>query len=86
MIEIVKMMRVPHPVIMIQTRAGFSTNDDDDDRGTCREIGYSDGQNGDFDHGVYNDGCDDVYMNGFIDGCMDVEGNTLGVCQNAADA
>lgn len=55
-----------------------------DDGGNCREIGYSDGRNGDFDHGIYNDGCEDVYLDGFIDGCLDA-GNTRDVCESATD-
>jgi hypothetical protein len=58
---------------------------------SCRDSGYRDGQNGPFNQGTY-DHCgdeyngDDSYNNGFIDGCMSIEGNTRDVCESATDA
>jgi hypothetical protein len=67
-------------------------NNNDNDNygggGNCYDSGYDDGQNRPFDiilHSM-NERCGDRYYEGFIDGCIDVEGNTLGVCQNVADA
>jgi len=60
-------------------------------RESCRDQGYEDGPNGPFNRVTYNhcgddnSGGDDAYYDGFIDGCMDVEGNTRDVCENATD-
>lgn len=58
---------------------------------SCRNAGYDDGQNGPFSEPTYDHcgdekGGDDAYYNGFIDGCMSVEGNTRDVCESATDA
>ena len=57
---------------------------------SCRDAGYDDGQNGPFsedthDHCGDEVGGDDAYYEGFIDGCMSVEGNTKDVCESATD-
>jgi hypothetical protein len=58
---------------------------------SCRDAGYDDGRNGPFSQGTYDhcgdeEGGDDAYYNGFIDGCMSVEGNTKDVCESATDS
>ena len=58
---------------------------------SCRNAGYDDGQNGPFSEPTYDHcgdekGGDDAYYNGFIDGCMSVEGNTRDVCESATDS
>jgi hypothetical protein len=66
-------------------RAGNDWND------SCRNAGYNDGQNGPFSQPTYDhcgdeeDGAD-AYYDGFIDGCMSVEGNTRDVCESATDS
>jgi hypothetical protein len=57
---------------------------------SCYTEGIEDGRNDPFDQEVY-DHCGDTnqednYYNGFIDGCMSVEGNTQDVCEGATDA
>ena len=68
-----------------------STEDDEESlNDSCRETGFNDGQNGPFKGGTY-DHCgneangDKAYYDGFIDGCMSVEGNTRDVCESATD-
>jgi hypothetical protein len=57
---------------------------------SCRDAGYNDGQNGPFNQPTYDhcgdeEGGDDAYFNGFINGCIDA-GNTRDVCEQATDA
>lgn len=59
--------------------------------GGCYNVGYEDGQNGSFSEDAFQDNCgplnsDNRYYQGFIDGCMSVEGNTRDVCESATDA
>jgi hypothetical protein len=66
-------------------RAGNEWND------SCGDAGYDDGRDGPFSQGTYDHcgdevGGDDAYYNGFIDGCMSVEGNTRDVCESATDS
>lgn len=57
---------------------------------SCRDAGFNDGQNGSFTYATY-DHCGDeangdkAYYDGFIDGCMSVEGNTRDLCESATD-
>lgn len=56
----------------------------------CYDSGFRDGQDRPFSQGTY-DHCgegngDDDYYEGFIDGCMSVQGNTRDVCESATDA
>ena len=57
---------------------------------SCGDAGYDDGQNGPFSQPTYDhcgdeEGGDDAYFNGFINGCIDA-GNTRDVCEQATDA
>ena len=69
-------------------------NDNDNDSSgdsSCYNSGFNDGQNGPFsqptwDHCGDEEGGDDAYYEGFIDGCISVEGNTRDVCESATDA
>jgi hypothetical protein len=68
-----------------------STGDDEESlNDSCRDTGFNDGQNGPFNSGTY-DLCGDEangdkeYYDGFMDGCMSVEGNTRDVCVSATD-
>ena len=60
------------------------------DPDNCGGDGYNDGQNGPFSQDRYDncgdEGGADAYYQGFIDGCMSVEGNTQKVCEQATDA
>jgi hypothetical protein len=57
---------------------------------SCYTEGIEDGRDGPFDQEVYGHCGDtnqeDDYYNGFIDGCMSVEGNRQDVCESATDA
>jgi hypothetical protein len=59
----------------------------------CYDAGHDDGRNGEFESEAFYDNCgsttdieDNKYYEGFIDGCMSVEGNTRDVCESATDA
>jgi hypothetical protein len=59
----------------------------------CDDAGHRDRRNGEFSREVFGDNCgsmenaeDNSYYNGFIEGCMSVEGNTREVCESATDA
>jgi hypothetical protein len=59
--------------------------------GSCYSRGVDDGKNGDFNRDLFLDECGPFnthnrYYIGFIDGCMDVKGNTKDVCESATDA
>ena len=76
------------------TTAFASSSNENTDEGwidSCYDSGYRDGQNGPFGEGTYDHcgdqtGGDRAYYDGFIDGCMSVEGNTRDVCESATDA
>ena len=56
----------------------------------CEADGYEAGRDGSFSQELYET-CEEVggadeYYEGFIDGCMSVEGNTRDVCELATDA
>jgi hypothetical protein len=60
--------------------------------GGCYDVGYEDGRNGPFERDAFTDNCgstknleDNRYYQGFIDGCMSVEGNTKDICETATD-
>ena len=57
---------------------------------SCYNSGFNDGQMAHLvnQHGICGDeeGGDDAYYAGFIDGCISVEGNTRDVCESATDA
>ena len=70
---------------------GVSTENNEVWNESCRDSGYRAGQNGPFSQETYDhcgdeDGGDDAYYDGFIDGCMSVSGNTRDVCESATDA
>jgi hypothetical protein len=63
----------------------------EDNAESCYDAGFDDGEKGPFneatwDHCGDEEGGDDAYYDGFIDGCMSVEGNTRDVCESATDA
>ena len=58
---------------------------------SCYDSGYRAGQDGPFSQSTYDHcgdqtGGDKAYSDGFIDGCMSVEGNTRDVCESATDS
>ncbi|HYZ58338.1 MAG TPA: hypothetical protein VE544_01675 [Nitrososphaeraceae archaeon] len=75
----------------VDARGVSTENNNDDWNYSCRDAGYDDGRNGPFEQGTYNHcgdepGGDKAYLDGFIDGCISVEGNTRDVCESATDA
>jgi hypothetical protein len=59
----------------------------EENRRNCYDDGYEDGKNNPFDQDR-NQGCSDygrAYYNGFIDGCLSVEGNTRETCEAFTD-
>lgn len=59
----------------------------EENKQNCYDDGYRDGMNNPFNQDR-NQGCDDygrAYYNGFIDGCVSVEGNTRETCESFTD-
>jgi hypothetical protein len=54
----------------------------------CYDLGYEDGQDHPFNRDLYEGCLDyvDTYYPGFIDGCMDVAGNTREICETFTDS
>lgn len=52
---------------------------------SCYEKGLIDGEDHPFNQ-LTHDSCGDEYYQGFIEGCMTVEGNDIDVCESATDA
>ena len=61
----------------------LGTEEEDD----CFDIGYLDGRDHPFDHDKYEEckASASSYYDGFINGCMSVEGNTREICESAMD-
>lgn len=87
------LISVTVPIMMAS--ATEQNNDNSDNNGSseggCYNVGYEDGQNGSFSEDAFQDNCgplnsDNRYYQGFIDGCMSVEGNAREVCESATDA
>ena len=82
--------------VPITTASATEQNNDNSDNngsseGGCYNVGYDDGRNGSFSEDAFQDNCgpldgDNRYYQGFIDGCMSVEGNTRDVCESVTDA
>jgi hypothetical protein len=56
-----------------------------DDVVNCYERGIIDGEDHPFNQGTY-DRCGDDYYQGFLQGCISVEGNDRDICESATDA
>lgn len=74
-----------HLLIYAQT-----AEDEEDWNESCRDASFEDGRNGPFNDATYDhcgDGAtgDKAYLDGFVDGCMSVEGNTRDVCESATN-
>lgn len=74
------------PVLFIGTISNVSlvgaSNDEDV---SCYDRGYIDGQDYPFNQRTY-DRCGDDYYQGFLQGCMSVEGNSRDICESTTDA
>lgn len=82
---IITMITSDHLLIYAQT-----AEDQEGWNESCRDAGFKDGQNEPFNDVTY-DHCGDeeigdkAYLDGFVDGCMSVEGNTRDVCESVTD-
>jgi hypothetical protein len=72
-------------------KQGNNSNNTGGNEGGCHNLGYEDRQNGSFSEDAFQDNC--VILNrvnrdyqGFINGCMSVEGNNREVCESATEA
>jgi hypothetical protein len=81
------------PIMMASATEQNNENSDNNgsSEGGCYNVGYDDGQNESFSEDAFQDNCgplnsDNRYYQGFIDGCMSIEGNTREVCESATDA
>ena len=77
--------------VPVEMASATVQEDNGGSEGGCYNVGYEDGQNGSFSEDAFQDNCgplnsDNRYYQGFIDGCMSVEGNTRDVCESATDA
>ncbi len=52
---------------------------------SCYDRGFIDGEDHPFNQKTY-DNCGDDYYQGFLQGCMSVEGNDGDICKSATDA
>ncbi len=74
------------PLLFMTTTGTLTTvNASCDDSVSCYERGIIDGENHPFNQRTY-DNCRDQYYQGFIEGCMSVDGNSRDVCESATDA
>lgn len=61
-----------------------SENSEYNNNGDCYESGFSDGQDQPFDQNKYYE-CGSTYYDGFLSGCMSVQGNDREACDLAID-
>ena len=74
------------PLLFMTTTGTLPTvNASSDDSVSCYERGIIDGEDHPFNQRTY-DNCRDQYYQGFIEGCMSVDGNSRDVCESATDA
>lgn len=73
------------PLLLISITGTITTvNANSDDSVSCYERGVIDGEDHPFNQGTY-DRCGDDYYQGFIQGCMSVDGNSGDTCESATD-
>ena len=78
-------MLLPLLLLMITTETLPTVNASSDDSVSCYERGIIDGEDHPFNQRTY-DNCGDQYYQGFIEGCMSVDGNSRDVCESTTDA
>ncbi len=72
------------PILFI-TIGGITSANATDKEVSCYERGLIDGEDHPFNQSTYGK-CGDDYYQGFIEGCMSVEGNDRSICESATDA
>lgn len=78
-------MLLPLLLLMITTETLPTVNASSNDSVSCYERGIIDGEDHPFNQRTY-DNCGDQYYQGFIEGCMSVDGNSRDVCESTTDA
>jgi hypothetical protein len=78
-------MLLPLLLLMITTETLPTVNASSDDSVSCYERGIIDGEDHPFNQRTY-DNCGDQYYQGFIEGCMSVDGNSRDVCESTTEA
>lgn len=73
------------PVLFLGLASNLSlANASSEDEVSCYDRGYIDGEDHPFSQNTY-DRCGDDYYQGFINGCMSVDGNSRDTCESATD-
>ena len=72
------------PILLI-TIAGIASVNANSIEVSCFERGIIDGEDHPFNQRTF-DNCGNDYYQGFLEGCMSVEGNSRDVCESATDA
>lgn len=84
MIKILLIMLLP--LLLTSTTGAISTvNANSDNSVSCYERGVIDGEDHPFNQRTHGN-CGDEYYQGFLYGCMSVEGNSKNICESATDA
>jgi hypothetical protein len=72
------------PILLITIGGMISVNASSNEV-SCFELGIIDGEDHPFNQRTY-DNCGNDYYQGFLEGCMSVEGNNMVGCESATDA
>jgi hypothetical protein len=83
----VRMYLILLPILFLGTSGGINSIDASSNREdvSCYERGIIDGEDHPFNQRTYET-CGDDYYQGFLQGCMSVEGNDRDICEYATDA
>ncbi len=74
------------PLLLVSTAGTVSTvNGSSEDSVSCYDRGVVDGEDHPFNQNTF-DRCGDDYYEGFLKGCISVEGNDSDSCESATDA
>lgn len=69
-------------IILMGNMVSYSSNENDG--GDCYNSGFNDGQDHPFNQNEY-DKCGSAYYDGFISGCISIQGNDHEMCVSATD-
>jgi len=74
------------PVLLLSQSSNVSlVNANGGEQVSCYDRGFIDGEDYPFNQNTY-ERCGDDYYQGFLEGCMSVEGNDRDICESATDA
>lgn len=68
----------------IMVSYGSNERSNENNSGNCYNSGFTDGQDNPFDQNKYDE-CGSSYYDGFISGCMSVQGNGNETCESTTD-